>query len=604
MQGRAIAILGLVVLGLGLLWLRQQEERDLLTRPEEPLFAGVGARDVGTIHIEHLARGHRVTLRRDTLGLWSVTDPVPYPARLPVVRKLLETIERTRGIPVDAPDLPALGLDPPRVVVEVVASAGGGAQRRVRVEVGAMDVDGVRLHARRVGGEADPDEARVMRVSRDLFTTLELTEQEYRDRRATDLDARKVISLRRSGRVVLKGEEGPREVDARLDALLDPVAGWKSHVPVEGTLDLGGIGLIVRAASDLQVTGFHDDAPQDLSLHGLDDPDLRIELEDERGRRAVLLFAQRGDPSVPADEAAWLAMREGYPYVWTVSGRDVALLATPRDLLYDTRLFSARRDDVVEVTLVADGRRVRVFRSGREWRVASSSAAAPPPQDPEAGHTADPGRVEDLLATLEFTEIVGFDEDAFLEPASGVTWSVSIHLADGRVLGGDLAPYVERPQRFRRFGDTLVGFVEPALVESIRTPPADLRSLWLVRRDELGVLEVEVASGERRRLFQRAADDAVWRVEDGSEAPGEFYPVLERLLFLQAERWVDEESAEEAPGSGRIEVVLRGPGGEDRLLFAPVGDDAGAPSHHRVRLGEVTAELPADLGLDLRALLH
>ncbi len=547
MQTRAIAVLAALCAALVGVWYLQKGQKARAERPEEHLFAEVDARDVHRLEVDHLERAIQVVLERDRAGRWSMTAPVPYPAEVGVVQNLLEIVCRTRGIPVDDPDLEALGLDPPRIVVEFAAGDRGG-----RVEIGGDDVDGVRLFAR-VPGEAG---ARVLCVSKKLFTSLDLNPHDYRDRRATPFDGRDVITLRRTGSMVLA--EGGGAVDLTFDALLDPVAGWTSTTPAVATLDPVQMGFIVRGAAELRVDGFESDAPGALAAYGLAEPRLRVELESERGETVALRFGcrEQGDVRVE-DPKRWYCCREGYPFVWTVDLRTVGLLSAPRQELYDRLFLRTLRESVERVELTRGGETLALARDGDAWSVSSGDAV----------YAADAGAVQDLFSGLEFAQVSSFDESVAW-PETGDVLSIAVVERSGRRIGGELAPDGDGAW-FRRFGDALVGRVDGALVELSRTPLDRLRSRVVNVVDDLAVhgLTLGTASGERR--FLRDAENALWRPEgETAEVSHAFYSVLERLEQLGAVRWLDGEGAELAD---EVRVVFRGTFGERRLTLGRAG---------------------------------
>ena len=580
MSWRTLAVLALLVGGLVVLLRFQDTQREAAAQPEEALFPGLIPRAIHRIEVDHIERGRHLVLERDSQSRWYLVEPVAYPADDGYVRKLLELLAGTRGlIQGDAGDLD-LGLDPPRVVVEFSAGPveAGGQAFEGRLEVGADDVDGVRGFVR-AGG-------RVLSVHRSLSNTLDLAAQDYRDRRATHLSASSVVSVRRSGSLVLA--EGDEPTDLTLHALLEADAGWRSQAPALATLDPIQMGYLIRGAVELKVDGFADDAPADLARYGLDPPRLRVELEDERGRTVALRFGLPQEGPLRAEDARlWYACREGYPFVWTVGFRTVGLLSAPRQELYDTLLVRALREDVVGVDLGT----VRLERKDDAWTVHGRPEAGV-----EGSYPADPRAVEDLLAAFEFGR-VAYPDEASDFPAAGVV-PLSIELWDGRRLGGELAPRGSG-LAFRRLGDRLVGRPEGDLAALANTSLAQLRSPsvhrivdWEVRRVRLGANGAEV-------VFERPEDRNVWSYADGADSPPEFALLRERLLHLAATRWLEGPGE---PLEAPVEVELTGLFGSLSYRF---GTPAGAGDDRVECRGEgIRAEVAPSLLADLRALLQ
>ncbi|MEM7308159.1 MAG: DUF4340 domain-containing protein [Planctomycetota bacterium] len=586
MHLRTILVLLAVVGGLVVILKLQEQEKVEATRPEEALFPDFDAEAVYRMEVHHLERGIEVVLERDAQGRWSLTEPVPYPAERGMVRTLLELLGRTRGIPIDGSNPELLGLDRPRLVVRFAAepTVEGGSPRTGLLEVGADDVDGVRCFAR---VDRDRPDTRVLRASRRLATSLDLNPNDYRDRRATWLSSSNVVSFRRSGALPLA--EGEEPTDLAFDALLGP-GGWTSQSPVPGTLDPVQLGFLVRGAAELRIDGFRDDAPQDLADYGLDPPRLRVELEDSRGGRVALRFGCFEQEPVTVEGAhRWFACREGYPFVWTVDFRTVGLLSAPRHELYDTLLVRALREDIVGVELA----RARLTRDGEAWTVASLADGA--------SYPADLGAVEDVLAKLEFARAGAFDEAG--TPLPEGAGALAVVLRDGNRLGGELAlGAADAPEggaRFRRFGDGLVGAVDADVVELFATPVAALRSNAIQRLDELQLQAVQLRGGSSEARFERPPDDPVWHPADaaaGEEVDPAFYPVLERLLFLDAVAWLDGEG--EAL-TDPVTVELHGTFGVRTFELG-----GGADGRAECRTAGSRAEVAVELIDGLRALLQ
>ncbi len=322
------------------------------------------------------------------------------------------------------------------------------------------------------------------------------------------------------GRAELESADG-----ARLSVALDPVLA----------------GFLVRGAAELRVAGFARDGPGSLADYGLEQPALRVELEDERGLRVELLFGCSGS-GAPALEGGgrWYAMQSGSSSVWSVEPRSVGLLAVPREELYDSLVVRAKREDVVALSL-GD---VRVERDGEAWTLLQGDARFP----------ADPGALQDLLAALEFASLEGFDAARELER---VRLSLSVELRGGQSLGAELGQELADGRiAARRLGEELVGSVDAALLGALDVPVERLRSRRVHAIE--GYEVAAVALGPRR--YERSPETGVYRLADpagaAQEAPQAFYRALERLLYLEARTWLSAREAEGSALRERVDVVI------------------------------------------------
>ena len=573
MQRRAILVLLVAVAGLSAALVLREREEQLAVLPEELLFPSFDPAAVAELTVHQLAGGTKIVLECDAARRWYMTEPAPYPAEIAMVSSMLEVLESARGLPVEGADLAALGLDPPRIVLVWKGGAASG-----RLEIGAEDVDGARVFVR--AGE------RVLRASRAVQRPLELSPHDYRDRGITGLSAREVVSLRRSGALMLS--PGEPETDLALDALLDPAHGWMAVAPRPVALDPVLMGFLTRQAAEVHAATFESDGGADLARYGLDRPRLRLELEHERGARVVLSFGcPEPGPVGVRDPRRWYAAREGAPYVWSVESDAVGLLSTPAKELYDTLLVRAPRADIAEIELS----RAALVRDGEDqenWSVRTPAGLVP----------ADAGAVADVLAALEFARFEDFDPALARGEPQG---RLAITLRDGRRLGGELgAPAGIGRVALRRFGDELVGVAADGLRALADTDAAQLRSRRVHSLEGLEVATVALAGPQGSARFERDPHTGRWSDASGAEAPPEFDAVRERLLYLDAKAWLPAAPGELAEtvrvtivraerAAGAIELVF-GRDGEGRALCLSPGGAA--------------AEVERALYDDLCALLH
>ncbi len=542
-----LVLLAIVGLFVWLQWRRGRETTKLLHVPvQEPLLPGLAHDRVATVRIDNLERSIQVKLERDASGAWFLTDPVAYPAVDALVRMLLETLERAVGEPASNVELEAVGLDPPLVVVELEQREGEGT-RAFRIEVGQVDLDPDKIYVFVPELSGSRPGQRVFRTLRTIYSTLDRNPDDYRDRRATHLEGREVIAFTRTGRAFLA--ERAEEVDLAFSAVRGP-EGWMRTDSAVVRLDPNAIGVLARAVAELKVEAFVEDAARSTERWGLDPPLFSIELGDARGDQILLHF---GHPEPEAER--WFARREGFPHVWEVSPRDVALFSLSADDLIDTLFLRARREDLERVECEGLGRRLVLERDSasptapgwRVWEERDGASASPEP------FSADAGAVQDWLAALEHTELE-YPPGAVFVPEEPPL-SIVVTTRDGVAFGGKIGKPWRDPtsgaagRAFQRLGDERAGLIEEAVTALAGKELDELRSREIHRIREPDVRWIKIARGEQEFSFIQASP-LEWIVEGSSfPAPSEFTDSLELLLALDAERWLEGLDSDTFPGS-------------------------------------------------------
>lgn len=531
MRRGTLLLLVLLVATLGVMVVQRNKDREGASQPEVAVFAGFDARQVTRVDVQNLERATRVTLESDGGGRWALTHPVAYPASGGMLSTLLQGVHDLVGYPVDEPagGLSALGLDPPRAVLSFRSG-----DRETRLEIGGDEVGAARIYARADGA--------LFRIRPTLYNAVQVPLEDYRERRATTIESRDVITFRRSGWIV--HEPGQGEIDLTLDAILEPEHGWVLQEP-RSAMDPVVFGFLVRAAAELRVTGFTADEPGDLSPWGLDNPRLTVELDDAHGQSVTLHFscAEVGQMDVETPER-WYACRAGYPFVWSVEHRVVGLLSAPEDELRDALFVRTQREEIVRAQ-IDEVILTRNAGTGA-WRVSSPGL----PGAGADGAPADLDAVGDVLSRLEFARVDTWltsasdeaDPAGDAEPAG----EVFVTLRDGRRLGGalfrdpDPATGTARVL-FRRYGDEVVGVASADAVALVELEPHELRARHVPTSEEIHLGGMTVRRGDQEARFVRDPNTGRWRREGALEDAGaEFFVPLESLLALEARAWLDE----------------------------------------------------------------
>lgn len=568
----------------GVAWWQLERERSGAFVVEVPLFEDLSREEVQAFVIDNLERTVQVRFESRG-GEWWIVDPLETRADRGVIERLLEIVEHHQGlvVPAGEADPRALGFEPPRVVLDVIALR-GGRELRQRVELGRRDLGERGVYARVRG--------RIVRTLASLDTQLDKNVEDYRSRRVLELAAESVVEVHRVGRFQPALEAEP--IDQTLSALREG-ASWRLMRPYEALLDPLAVVVLVAGATRLHVERFVEDLPPDLARYGLDQPQVSIEVVDSLGRRNTLHLARRGF------EGDWFATREDRRAVWTLAQEDTAPLFLPVETMFDSLILRLAREEIDGLRLESPERDLRLARGPRGWtvsaRVAGEASFGPP-------RAADARRVEALLARLEGAELeaflpgLPFPEDA---PRLAVWVEARGHTFGGR-LGPEAPDLQGRPARlFQRHGDEVLALVGTWCEDLARTPLETLLDPRLVTIEEIHLSALRLEGPAGRLRFVRD-ERGHWRREGTQAEALDLLPLLDPLLFLRAAEHL------EAPAAAALEQPLtvvfeRTDGGEEFYTLGLGAGPDGAPRAEAL-VGDVRAVLrERDLHRRLRALL-
>ena len=534
-QLRNILILLLVVGALGaLVWMQQEEAAsDPDGFIDYPVFGEVDVNRIATIKIEHLERHWQLQLESDARGAWYITDPIAYVAAEGFVKQLFTQFRILRGVDVEGvQSLAAYGLDPPRAVITVVerefeapeSGAEAPSPPQMTVELGKIDLDGVTMYVR-VG-------QRVLRTVRSLDDALTGSLSDFRSRRLTEVSLlERPVEIRRWGSLTKGGH------DLDFEALFDG-QGWMATQPSKVALEPTAVQIFAQQMIGARVDGFFDDNPGPLKLYGLSDPLLRLELRTIRGNEIEFRF---GHP--PDDKSIWLAKREGYPFIWEVRERDLRFFTLPFEDLYDYLIIRSNRSALVSILLEADGHSIRLVRSGSNWYATEDVQVAIEDLNIEQLLLVDAGKVNDMLALLERSELADFlDRDEAFVP-SQPRQRFEVQTEDGRLFGGEIGEYFEvqggeRGRMFLRLGDDLVSLVSDELAELTRVSLDSLRSLQIHKLSERHQRQVRLKRGDRELVYELNRKANYWQSQGTTLESLKFAAQIDRLLSIRARRWL------------------------------------------------------------------
>lgn len=519
-----LVVLLIVVAGLGALAWRMSAKNALPPDTADvALFPGIDPASVRALRIENTTSDQHIRIERDANGSWRMTDPTEVPAEASIVDYLLTNALSRSGTPVPSTEAdPArVGLDPPRLVLEIEHASAGGAPVRARVEFGALDPDGQRVHVR-VGG-------RILRTWRDLDTTLDRPMQDFRAKRLFDVDGRTIVEIHRSGTVT--GTDG-RPIDMALDALAEN-GEWIATGPVKARLDPLGVSLVCGALAQLEVLDYADFGSSNLADWGLDPAEVTLDLATPSGPLPTMRLGRRGHS--PLEN--WNLALEGSAWVYTIDPSSARLLISPLDDLFDHRLVRVAREEVDALELRAGERTLEIARRKKQWFLRERQGAGE--WGPEA--PADRTKVEDLLGVLDRHELARMDRTLKLE-AADVRGAIHVRVGadESTRQGGELGEPYDLPQgaravRFRRDGDEVVAEASDELWRIATTPFEALQSLRVQELVEVEQAGLQLDDLTTQRRFVRGGK-GLWQYQGFAAEAKELRDVLDPLLFLTASR--------------------------------------------------------------------
>ena len=530
---RTTVFLVAVVLGLaGAVWWQRERERSGTFALDRALFPGLAGAEIEQIRLDHLERGLELTLRRDDAAGWLLVDPIEYPAEVARVAHLIEVLTTNTAVEIAPRDLKQIGLDPPRAVLEVSVR---GASQPLRLELGALDLDGQNVFARVDG--------RLVRTLRNIDTALERELYQWRRSAILDMSAPGVISFFRSGKIVMEDQTTlPLALAAERDD-----TNWRASEPFHALLDPRPVEAWLYVVCGLRAHRFVD-IEGDPAIYRSGEPDMTIELEDVRAVHEILDFRH-------VEGGGWLCTRRGRPEVFAVEEENVLQLAVPALELVDLAFTRLAGDAVERIRLIAPEGERTIDREGTAWRVAPAYA-------PGALRKADSAVVIDLLSALERTRFLKIESDPQPAEPPDRHWELWIE-APGLLLGVSLWRPEAGPADIvyaRRADEDLTYLADASLLTLAETPIETLWERQVVGLPELGVARIELAYGGKTRTYVRNAKTGRWSPPDRDVEARELLPVLERLLSVRAERILP--IGEKHTASAAVDVTVVPSGGD------------------------------------------
>lgn len=382
---------------LGLWWWGDlQDARDV---PIEagPLFPGLVVNDIDHLYLL-LSQGGDLSMVREPLGSWRITEPGDEYAAQHRVATLLDTLSHAEGVPLDESShtihVEDVGLDPAKTMIRFTYH-----NRQHTLLLGAADDFGRYVYARRQG---HPE---IFLASRNLTTLLEGHGEQWVDPllyRGLSGDVTRFRMERDDGWAVAIERQG---------------RGWISSGEEGYLLDPERVQSFIRALRFVEKKRVISTRTAPADLHALGLPTTEEGIRgDLHGSTKVSVWAQGQDPAVVylALGASWLegtavaAMREGSSKVLEVDPAAFGMLPRSVEDLREHRLFPPVVERARSLAMIREGVVLLDIRSDREgvWTFAAPANFA--------GELVETRRLEgrsplrSLLGALDQLKAVGF----------------------------------------------------------------------------------------------------------------------------------------------------------------------------------------------------
>lgn len=526
-------ILLIAVVGLGYLALQQsrKEAEDAKTLEVERLFGGVEESRLTSIRLEYIKGSRHVRMERDA-GRWFLTDPMAWPVERGVLDKFLGVIARNGADPVSESlaEQVAGSFAPPLGFIETTEELDDGSTRKVRVEVGQLDIDGMRIFVRRDG--------RVFRTIRNIENLFDFIVADYRSKRLFALQRGSVARVERVGGWDHGGEYQDLEMSAQ-------GAGdrWEISAPLRCAGDPVVFTAWTSYLSGMRARRFASDAPDpDLARFGLDQPWVTLRVTNFRGLTQSLHVAAEGGKVY--------ARRDEQPTIFELDDETVPFVCESLENFIELRFMRLARSQIAAVRIQGSAGDLRLTPGVSGWSIASAR------EDGEWGpaYDVDPLAIKDLLAAAEEAEVtrsfIDLEAEAFF-PEGGDETVFWVEGLGGERYGGRFGAKRALPDGtevtpYLRFQSGL-GQAFPTEFGALLDRPLEAylsRALWSQTNTWLRSLTLE--GGGRSARFERG-DSFDWRIAATEEPARVLDAVLEQLLFLKAEEHL-------APGGPSLDL--------------------------------------------------
>lgn len=297
----------------------------------------------------------------------------------------------------------------------------------------------------------------------------------------------------------------------------------------DGRADTAAVEALAAGLEAVVIERFHADAPDDLSLYGLDQPEWIIAWRDAATQEeSALRVGGPTDLSRESVFAVWspddVDTSPASPVVFSIPRASLQPFEVDIDALRDPRLFGLDASETRAIT---------VEREGMPTLALERDTSGPKFADPDPGYDADLGAATGLI-----DDVTGMAVESFVpgfEPTSEPIARVDLLR---RGTGGESASIYRDDDRYVALRDgEKVGYVlTDEQVELLRTPRLALRDREVFDIPAEAITKLTLAVHGEKQAFVRDGERFV--LEGGGEVDqGRVGALVAALHPLYAERW-------------------------------------------------------------------
>lgn len=329
---------------------------------------------------------------------------------------------------------------------------------------------------------------------------------------------------------------------------------WRMTQPVEADADESTVDNLITAVVDAEVKRTLDEAPQDLTVYGLNAPVMKLKLTLQDGKSLPLVSLGKDTPV----GFSVYAQKEGEQKILLVPQTLRTGLTKEVKDLRDRTIVTFTDEEVKKVEIRTAGNEVVLHKADGEWRL----------EKPLSGK-ADDAEVRTFLANLRSIRAQDFLEDPLLEakdlglapPQLAVTLTLGEDSTQKTILlGNEKSDEKGGKNRYLKRGDVekplfLVG---DWVLRDISKTATDFRDKTVAQfsRDQVAKVEVKRQDGETFTLTRGTGDK--WAIDKTAEgtlrepALSQFVADLQELRGFE----IVAENSTDLPTYGLDQPVL------------------------------------------------
>lgn len=348
-----IAIAVMAALG-GLYFLDQKAPapRDPDSQPPVSELVGARSSDVTAVEVKRASAPFRLSRKGSD---WRFEAPGPYLANPESVNNwlkgMLEDATVSRVVEGTAESTASYGLDKPEA--EVVLTLKNGSTKTLQLGKG--------FQAPGQSGEPTVFYAREARGG--LFLLSSIQADDLRKKKIDDLRDRRLLTVaedKHVKKVVLTRSAGTVSVERRGEDK------WELTQPFKAPADSIDVNSLLSQLRTAEGDSFASNDAADLAPYGLDQPQLTVEVTDNKGVHRLLLGKQTPDGKVHA-------ARQGSREVLLIAKATFDGLDKKSSDLRDRRLITLDEDRIARVEIVNPSGKLSLRRVGDEWEFADAT---------------------------------------------------------------------------------------------------------------------------------------------------------------------------------------------------------------------------------------